>query len=136
MVFSPYSLFCPTLACTNFMTPHPINGRNNFLVEHWGPKQPRNPSELIFAPFGSLLGHFSKILKIAVFQILSFLEVLSQLPLVLESWNFYGRLLDDTKCSVSLRLVLVGLIWYVAKILKWLSWLCISIIFWFFLAKG
>ena len=31
-----------------------------FLVKHWGPKPPGNPSELIFALFGGLWGPFFK----------------------------------------------------------------------------
>ena len=56
-----------------------------FLVKHWGPKPPGNPSELIFALFGGLWGPFFKKPKFDIFQILNFPDPVSQLPLNLES---------------------------------------------------
>ena len=74
--------------CTCFMTPGPENGRNFFW---WiiGVQNHQGTHQNWFLPFwGASGGHFSKNPKFDIFQILNFPEVLFQLPLDLESWNF------------------------------------------------
>ena len=100
-------------ACTHFMTPGPEDGRNFFW---WtiGVQNHQGTHQNWFLPFlGAPGGHFSKNPKMDVFQILNFPDSISQLPLDLESWNFfwYALTLCWTKCSIPLWLVWFGLVW-------------------------
>ena len=102
------------------MTPSPENGRNFFW---WtiGVQNHQGTHQNWFLPFlGAPGGHFSKNPKMDIFQILNFPDPVSQLPLDLESWNFfwYALTLCLIKCSIPLWLVWFGLIWYGAEILK------------------
>ena len=92
-----------------------------FFGEAVGSKTTRKHIRIDFFPFlGSLGAIFQRNPKMDVFQILNFLEALSQLPLDLESRIIFWQVLTLclTKCSIPLGLVWFGLIWYAAKILK------------------
>ena len=100
-------------ACTRFMTPGPENGRNFFW---WsiGVQNHQGTHQNWFLPFlGASGGHFSKKPKFDIFQILNFPDPISQLPLDLESSNFFWYALTWcwTDCSIPHWLVWFGLVW-------------------------
>ena len=77
----------------------------------FGSKTNREPIRMDFFPFwGSLGVIFQKNPKMGVFQILNFPEALSQLPLDLESSNFFGRLLHYAEQNVEYHFGWFGLV--------------------------